>query len=67
MMKRPLAFGLPLMNPVYSELEKAPFRRLIALSKLDVYDAHGAIHQWLKINSFQQVATFQSFTIWAAP
>ena len=62
-----LAFGLPLMNPVYSELEKAPFPRLIALSKLDVYDAHGAIHQWLKINSFQQVASFQSFTIWASP
>ena len=40
---------------------------LIAISKLDVYDAHGAIQQWLKINSFQQVASFQSFTIWAAP
>ena len=63
----PLAFGLPLMNPVYSELKKVPFPRFIALSKLDVYDAYGALHQWLKINSFQQVASFQSFTIWASP
>jgi hypothetical protein len=63
----PLAFGLPLMNPVYAELEKAPFPRLIALSKLDVYDAHGGIQQWLKIKSFQQVASFKSFTIWAYP
>ena len=63
----PLAFGFPLMNPVYSELEKVSFPRFIALSKLDIYDAHGAIQQWLKINSFQQVASFQSFTIWASP
>ena len=63
----PLAFGLPLMNPVYSELEKAPFPRFVALSKLDIYDAHGAIQQWLKTNSFQQVASFQSFAIWANP
>jgi hypothetical protein len=40
---------------------------LIAISKLDVYDAHGAIQQWVKTNSFQQVASFQSFTIWASP
>jgi hypothetical protein len=40
---------------------------LVAISKLDVYDAHGAIQQWLEINSFQQVASFQSFTIWAPP
>jgi len=63
----PLAFCLPLMNPVYSELEKVLFPRFVALSKLDIYDAHGAIQQWLKTNSFQQVASFQSFTIWAQP
>ena len=63
----PLAFGLPLMNPVCSELEKVPFPRFIVLSKLDVYDAQGAIQQWLKRNSFQQVASFKSFTIWASP
>ena len=40
---------------------------LIVISKLDVYDAHGAIQQWVKTNSFQQVASFQSFTIWAPP
>ena len=40
---------------------------LIVISKLDVYDAHGAIQQWVKTNSFQQVASFQSFTIWASP
>jgi len=62
-----LAFGFPLINPVYSELEKVPFPRIIALSKLDVYDAQGGIQQWLKRNSFQQAAAFQSFTIWTAP
>ena len=63
----PIAFEFSLMNPIYSELEKVPFPRFIALSKLDVYDAHGAIQQWVKTNSFQQVASFQSFTIWAPP
>lgn len=63
----PLAFGFPLINPVYSELEKVPFPRIIALSKLDVYDAQGGIQQWLKKNSFQQAAAFQAFTIWTAP
>jgi hypothetical protein len=61
-----LAFGFPIMNPIYSDLEKIPFPRFIVLSKLDVYDAQCGIQQWLKTNSFQQVATFQSFTIWAA-
>jgi len=40
---------------------------LIAISKWDVYDTQGAIQQWVKINSFQQVASFQSFTIWISP
>jgi hypothetical protein len=63
----PPPFSLSLMNPVYSELEKVPFPRFVALSKLDVYDANGGIQQWLKIKSFQQVASFKSFTIWAYP
>jgi hypothetical protein len=55
------------MNPDLSYLETVPPAKFIALSKLDVYDANGAIQQWLKTNSSQQVASFQSFTIWAHP
>jgi len=58
---------LHIMNPDLSYLRSVPPAKFIALSKLDVYDANGAIQQWLKTNSFQQVASFQSFTIWAHP
>ena len=58
---------LHIMNPDLAHLETVAFPKFIALSKLDVYDAHGAIQQWVKTNSFQQVASFQSFTIWASP
>ena len=59
--------SLHIMNPDLARLETVAFPKFVALSKLDLYDAQGAIQQWLKINSFQQVASFQSFTIWAAP
>jgi hypothetical protein len=63
----PATRSLHIMNPDLTHLETVAFPKFVALSKLDVYDAHGAIQQWLKTNSFQQVASFQSFTIWAAP
>jgi len=59
--------ALHIMNPNLAYLGTVPPPKFVALSKLDVYDANGAIQQWVKINSFQQVATFQSFTIWASP
>jgi hypothetical protein len=59
--------SLHIMNPDLAHLEIVAFPKFVALSKLDVYDAHGAIQQWLKTNSFQQVASFQSFTIWTSP
>jgi hypothetical protein len=62
-----LTSPLHIMNPDLSYLETVPPAKFIALSKLDVYDANGAIQQWLKTNSFQQVASFHSFAIWAAP
>jgi hypothetical protein len=55
------------MNPDLAQLETVAFPKFVALSKLDVYDAHGAIQKWLKTNSFQQVVAFPAFTIWAAP
>jgi hypothetical protein len=55
------------MNPDLAQLETLALPKFVALSRLDVYDAHGAIQQWLKTNSFQQIATFQSFAIWASP
>jgi hypothetical protein len=63
----PTTTSLHIMNPDLTDLETVAFPKFVAISKLDVYDAHGAIQQWLKTNSFQQVATFQSFAIWAAP
>ena len=59
--------SLHIMNPDLARLETVAFPKFVALSKLDLYDAQGAIQQWLKTNSFQQVASFQSFTIWAHP
>ena len=59
--------SLHIMNPDLAHLETVAFPKFVALSKLDVYDARGAIRQWLKTNSFRQVASFQSFTIWAPP
>ena len=59
--------SLHIMNPDLAHLETVPFPKFVALSKVDVYDARGAIRQWLKTNSFRQVASFQSFTIWAPP
>jgi hypothetical protein len=63
----PATRSLHIMNPDLAQLETLALPKFVALSKLDVYDAHGAIQQWLKTNSFQQVASFQSFTIWATP
>jgi hypothetical protein len=63
----PATRSLHIMNPDLAQLETLALPKFVALSKLDVYDAHGAIQQWLKTNSFQQVAFFQSFTIWATP
>jgi hypothetical protein len=59
--------SLHIMNPDLARLETVAFPKFVALSKLDLYDAQGAIQQWLKTNSFQLVASFQSFTIWASP
>lgn len=63
----PATPSLHIMNPDLAHLETVAFPKFVALSKLDLYDAQGAIQQWLKTNSFQQVASFQSFTIWASP
>jgi len=63
----PSISSLHIMNPDLAHLETVAFPKFVALSKLDVYDVHGATQQWLKTNSFQRVASFQSFTIWASP
>ena len=55
------------MNSSGDTLARFPRPSLVAFSKPDIYDPHNAIQQWLKTNSFKQVAFFQSFEIWAAP
>lgn len=63
----PATRSLHIMNPDLAQLETLALPKFVALSKLDVYDSRGSIQQWLKTNSFLQVASFQSFTIWASP
>ncbi len=52
------------MNPSADELQRAPVPDWVFASRPDVYDANGALTEYLQVNHFQVVTNLTAFTIW---
>jgi hypothetical protein len=53
-----------IMNPSPEMLAKLPPPELVITSKPDVYDAGGAVAEFLLQHSYHQIATLRAFVIW---
>jgi hypothetical protein len=56
-----------LMNPTQADLQGLSAPELVIASKSDVYDARGAIAQFIAQNGYSKAASLPAFTIWQHP
>jgi hypothetical protein len=53
-----------LENPRAGFADGSPLPTVVITSKPDIYDAHGALADYLKKNQFRRAATFAAFEVW---
>ena len=56
-----------LFNPQHGFADRAPAPSVVIASKPDIYDAHGALAEYLERNRYRHMASFTAFDVWKSP